>query len=157
MSVTNALYLLLWDNTAPIDTLLATTFPKQTTPRLNYEINTRLSLKYLKSYHGFRINFTDNLTKHLDLYHTIGWYNWPAERDLDLRRYKYWGARLARLSSVITKGPSGVRQLKPRRWPVVIRNFFNFWVTIMALAILTIGFGTASVWLTAIQYDLGKQ
>lgn len=212
-----------WGETTTIKTLLTGAFPKQTMSGFNYEIDARLTLEYLESYHGFRIDFTDNLAQHLHLSHTEGgskplllvywhkiwlwnelrhtqvsplpqdlvgetldtlnlllpyndhhaekflekrklsdiyglaWCGRPAERNLDLGRYKYWGERLVRLSNVVAKGPSGMRQLKPGRGPGAIRDFFNFWVAVVALAILTIGFGTASVWLAAMQYELGKQ
>lgn len=73
----------------------------------------------------------------------------------DLTMYRCWGIKLARLSAVVADGPTGLRQLKPGRGSGAnLREFANFWIMAVVLAALTVGFGTASVVLAVLQYNL---
>ncbi|KAL8375743.1 hypothetical protein RB595_007047 [Gaeumannomyces hyphopodioides] len=58
-----------WDNTTPLSDLIAHAIPAGTPTgnRYRQQLDPRLTLEYLESYHGFRIAFTDNLAQHLYL------------------------------------------------------------------------------------------
>ncbi|KLU84552.1 hypothetical protein MAPG_03593 [Magnaporthiopsis poae ATCC 64411] len=70
-------YKLELDNTTPLSDLIAHAIPVTAAVRASAhphyhrqqqeQLDSRLTLEYLESYHGFRIAFTDNLAKHLYL------------------------------------------------------------------------------------------
>ncbi|KAH6668554.1 hypothetical protein F5X68DRAFT_265300 [Plectosphaerella plurivora] len=210
-----------WEDSATIARMIERAFPAQpaTMASGTGQIDSRLSLEYLESYHGFKACFTDNLAEHLDIVETVDCslllvykhkiFLWnerrfmpssPLPQDLveetldtidlllphndphtlkilkkynmvdlngfgpgrkrledvrDLGKYRYWGAKLEKLSNIAASVPKGYRQLKPGRGAGAnFREFANFWIVAVILAFLTVVFGTASVVLAALQYKL---
>ncbi|KAI0970244.1 hypothetical protein F4678DRAFT_134226 [Xylaria arbuscula] len=85
-------------------------------------------------------------------FHLLGSCNREDYRDLS--HYRYWHKGLARLLSVIEEEPPGMKQFVLDRDHRNFRDVTTFWLAVVVIVILTLGFGIITTYFAAKAYQV---